>query len=167
MFYNSYVVHKNIHIKIAIVLATILLFSSCKEIDVFEKNTNIPNMQWQNNFAATGNFIITDTTKAYNVYVVLRHTDAYKYNNIWLGIQLKAPNNDTAITQKINLQLGSDATGWEGVGINDIWEVRKLIVSNSKLFTKKGTYSFSIYQIMRNNPLKDVMSIGLNVQKLP
>ena len=60
----------------------LLLFSSCKQLDVYEKDTTIPKYEWQNDLTVKGSFAITDTLAFYNVFLVLRHTDAYKYNNI-------------------------------------------------------------------------------------
>ncbi len=150
-------------IKDAFVFLIIISFlSGCSEIELFEKNTTIPNLKWQNNFKATGVFNITDTTCLYNVFVVLRHTDAYAYNNIWLNIGLQEPG-DNMKTKRNNLSLVStDAQGWEGVGMNDILEVRKPI---AQLPLKKGNYSFSIAQIMRDNPLENIMSVGLRLEK--
>jgi gliding motility-associated lipoprotein GldH len=153
---------KKYRIKYTIVfLLSIGLLSACTQTELFEKNTPIPNLKWQNNFMATGTFNISDTTSLYNVFVVLRHTDAYAYNNIWLNIGLQSPN-DTMHIQKINLSLGSDAQGWEGIGMNDIWEVRKQI---AHLPLKKGNYNFNIGQIMRDNPLQHIMSVGLRLEK--
>ena len=140
-------------------------FISCREIDLFEKNIAVPNMQWFNNYDASGSFIIKDTTGTYNVFIVLRHTDAYLYNNIWLNVGLQAPGDAGLKYQKINLTLGNDAKGWEGIGMNDIWEVRKLISGVPKKFIKAGTYNFSIAQLMRDNPLQHIISVGLSIQK--
>ena len=137
---------------------------SCRQLDVYEKNTPIPHYQWQHNFAVSGTFHISDTTAAYNIYIVLRHTDAYKYNNIWLKAGLQAPG-DTMLLQNINLTLASDARGWEGSGMNDIWEVRKLLNSQPRRFKKSGDYTFTITQIMRDAALTDIMSVGMRVQK--
>lgn len=145
-------------------VAMVLTAFSCKQVDVYEKNTPIPHYKWQQNFAATGSFIIKDTLAAYNIYIVLRHTDAYKYNNIWLNVGLRAPG-DTMFFQNLNLTLANDATGWEGSGMNDIWEVRKLVNGQPRRFIKNGEYTFSITQIMRDNPLAGIMSAGLRVQK--
>ena len=141
-----------------------LLFSSCKQIDVYEKHTVIPKYEWQSSFSATGDFLITDTISAYSIYLVLRHTDAYQYNNIWLNIGLQAPG-DSMYMQKVNLILGDDASGWEGTGMNDILEIRKLLNGKPRRFKQAGKYSFTISQIMRNNPLLNVMSAGLRVEK--
>jgi gliding motility-associated lipoprotein GldH len=148
--------------KFVIIFIVVYSLNACNQIELFEKNTPIPNLKWQNNFNATGVFNITDTTSLYNVFVVLRHTDAYTYNNIWLNIGLQAPG-DSMKKQKINLTLGSDAQGWEGVGMNDIWEVRKPI---ARLPLKKGDYNFSIAQTMRDNPLQNIMSVGLRLEKI-
>lgn len=138
---------------------------SCREIDLFEKNISIPDMRWYNNFNSNGTFEIKDTTSTYNVYLVLRHTDAYLYNNIWLNVGLQSPGQDAMQYQKINIILGNDAQGWDGVGMNDIWEVRKLLSGEPKRFIKSGQYNFSITQLMRDNPLLQIISIGMSVQK--
>ena len=151
--------------KLLLITLISIAFISCREIDLFEKNIAVPNMQWFNNFDATGSFIIKDTNSNYNVLIVLRHTDAYLYNNIWLNIGLQAPGDPGLKYQKINLTLGNDAKGWEGVGMNDIWEVRKLISGVPKRFIKAGTYNFSIAQLMRDNPLQNIISVGLSIQK--
>src|SRR6218665_3352043 len=112
------------NIVFSILVVSGLLFS-CTQMEVYEKNSPIPNYEWRSDFAATGSFDITDTLSAYNIYIVLRHTDAYNYNNIWLNVGLQAPGDDSLRYQKVDLPLGSDASGWEGTGMNDIWELRK------------------------------------------
>jgi len=144
----------------------LLVFSSCRQIDVFEKNTPIPKYEWKHGFAASGTFVIQDTLAAYNLSLVLRHTDAYAYNNIWLNVGLQSPG-DSMYFQKVDLSLGNDATGWEGAGMNDIWEVRKLLNGQPRRFKKKGEYRFQIMHIMRDDPLNNVMSAGLRVEKKP
>ena len=143
-------------------IAFILLLTSCKQLDTFEKDTNIPKYEWKSSFAATGNFLVSDTTSIYDAYIVIRHTDAYKYNNIWLNLGIQFPG-DSMQYQKINVDLASDAEGWKGTGMNDIWEIRKQIFSNP--LKKPGTYNFTITQIMRDDPLPAVMSAGLRLEK--
>jgi gliding motility-associated lipoprotein GldH len=145
-------------------IASCFLLNSCTQIDIFEKNTVIPKYEWQQGFTAKGDFIISDTNSAYSIYLVLRHTDAYQYNNIWLNIGLQPPGDSMRI-QKVNIILGDDANGWEGTGTNDIWEVRKLLNGAPRRFKQAGKYSFNISQIMRDNPLHHIMSAGLHIKK--
>jgi gliding motility-associated lipoprotein GldH len=139
--------------------------TSCKQLDVFEKNTTIPNYNWASDYVAKGDLAIVDTTSAYNLYVVLRHTDAYKYNNIWLNIKLNS-GVDTLVNQKEDIGLATDATGWEGIGMNDIREIRKKITPQPFKFKKSGNYTYQIQQVMRDNPLTNVMSAGIRFEKV-
>ncbi len=143
----------------------ITLLGSCTKIDLFEKQVSIPDQQWfyrnQPQFA----FDITDTTSLYNIYVILRHTDGYEYNNIWLRLGSTAPG-DTTRYQNINLSLATDLKGWDGSGMDDIFEVRKIITPGPVPIKKPGTYTFTVEQIMRENPLKHILSVGLRVEKV-
>jgi gliding motility-associated lipoprotein GldH len=157
---------KKIRLKkiIAILLLTVLLFS-CAKIDLFEQQSEIPSQQWFYENNPTFTFQVTDTTSLYNLYIVLRHTDAYNYNNIWLRLGSKGPG-DTIHFQNINLLLANDANGWEGTGSDDIFEVRKNITPGPVPFKKQGIYTFSIAQIMRENPLEHILNVGFRVEKI-
>jgi gliding motility-associated lipoprotein GldH len=157
MLFKKYILYFLIIISICI--------SSCTQLQLFEKNSTIPNNKWNANFTATGSFDIKDTGSFYNIYIIIRHTDAYKYNNIWLNIGFQAPA-DTIFNQKREIILGTDISGWVGVGMNDIWEVRELLTPIPRKFKKTGTYHFSIQHIMRDNPLLYIMAVGLRVQKV-
>jgi gliding motility-associated lipoprotein GldH len=132
---------------------------------MFEKTTHIPSQAWSYDFKPSFTFTITDTSSAYNVYIVIRHTDAYNYNNLWLTVGSKAPG-DTLRSQNINIELGNDAKGWEGTGMDDIFEVRKNITPGPVPFRKAGDYTFSIAQIMRENPLLHILDVGIRVEKV-
>lgn len=137
----------------------------CGKINLFEKQAKIPSQSWFYNNVPEFTFQITDTSALYNIYVVLRHTDQYQYKNIWLNIGSEAPG-DSMKFQKINLRLAQDNSGWEGTGMDDIFEVRKNISPGPVLFRKPGMYTFSLAQIMRENPLKYIMNVGVRVEKV-
>lgn len=143
-----------------------LVLSSCGNIDLFEKQDTIPRQEWYYNNVPEFKFNIRDTSSLYNIYVVVRHTDQYNYNNIWLQIGSKFPG-DSMQYKKLNLKLGNDASGWEGIGMDDIYEVRAIITPGPVAFRKSGDYVFSIGQIMRDNPLLHILNIGLRVEKVP
>ena len=148
-----------------IYFSVILLVAGCAKINLFEKSVPIPAQTWNYNYKPSFNFSISDTSATYTVYIVLRHTDAYKYNNIWLSLGSQAPG-DTMRFQNINLQLANDQKGWEGTGMDDIYEVRKNITPGPVPFRRAGMYTFTLAQIMRENPLEHILDIGLRVEKL-
>ena len=144
---------------------TVVVFlMCCKSIDTYELNCPIPNHAWNSTFIVKGSFMISDTTSLYNMYVVLRHTDAYKYNNIWMNIGLQYPQENMKY-KKVNLSLGSDQSGWEGTGVDDIWHVKKRLNKQPFKFQKSGQFRYSISNIMRDDPLLHVMSVGVCVEK--
>ncbi len=143
----------------------ILLAASCIKIDQFEKTMKIPSREWFYNNTPAFTFHITDTNTLYNLYIVLRHTDAYNYNNIWLRLGTQFPG-DSMKFQNINLTLASDSKGWEGNGMDDIFEVRKNISRGPVSFKKPGDYTFSVSQIMRENPLENILNVGVRVEKV-
>ena len=142
-----------------------LSLTGCTHLDLFEKITIIPEQKWFYNNKPEFSFDIGDTVATYNIFIVLRHTDSYEYNNIWLRLGSKAPGESVNF-QNLDLTLGTDAKGWLGEGMDDIFDVRKNITSGPVSFKKKGTYTFSIAQIMRENPLKHILNVGIRVEKV-
>jgi gliding motility-associated lipoprotein GldH len=151
--------------KIRFIIFVCAIFVSCIKINLFEKQAVIPSQQWFYNDVPEFSFHINDTTSLYNVYIVLRHTDLYQYNNIWLRVGLKTPK-DSIHFQNINVILGTDSKGWQGTGMDDIFEVRKNISAAPFTFKTAGDYTFSVAQIMRENPLNYILNVGIRIEKV-
>lgn len=149
-----------------VTVAMLVGIQSCVNIDVFEKNVSIPNQEWSSSFRPEIRFEITDTTSLYNIYVVLRHTNAYRYNNIWLNIYTQSPA-DSVHKERLDLRLATDDKGWLGSGMDDIFEHRILVNRGQPLrFPRAGEYTFRLEQIMREEPLLHVMNVGIRVEKV-
>lgn len=144
------------------VLALLIAVVSCTTLDTFEKNVAIPDQQWHSTFIPEISFDISDTIPAYNLYVVVRHTDAYRYNNLWINLYSQLPDGKTN-KQRFELRLATDDKGWLGSGMDDIFEHRILIAPVH--FPKSGIYRFRIENIMRDDPLEHVMNIGIRIEK--
>jgi gliding motility-associated lipoprotein GldH len=140
-----------------------LFLIACSSIGVFEKNIAFKNQEWAAANKPSFSFHISDTMAAYHIYLVLRHTDAYSYNNIWLKLHRKGP--DTSYTQQIDLRLANNNQGWLGTGMDDVWEQRIALTQGTTQFRKSGDYEFTLEQVMRQDPLQHIMNIGLRVEK--
>ncbi len=148
----------------------ILLFASAlvschTNVGVFEKNVPIPNQAWSSDFKPTIQFTVTDTTSRYNIFAVIRHSDAYPFNNIWLNIYTRIPGDTVAKKQQLDLRLATDDKGWLGSGMDDIFEHRILITAQPEPLTRAGVYTFSLENIMRVDPLTGVLNAGIRVEK--
>lgn len=144
-----------------------LLFVSCTSVELFEKTTKIPGHSWKNSYQPSFTFIIKDTASPYELFLILRHTDRYNFNNIYINLHTKQPGADTTQTARFDLRLATDNEGWLGSGMDDIYEHRIPLtpVGGQFYFKKSGKYTFSIEQIMRENPLKNVLDAGLRIEK--
>jgi gliding motility-associated lipoprotein GldH len=64
-----------------------------------------------------------------------------------------------------DLPLASNEKGWLGSAMDDIYEQRVLIQPQTK-FKKPGDYHFTLQEIMREDPLKHVLNVGIRVEKV-
>ena len=152
-----------------LLIACCLSWAGCSlPSDVFEKDIALPGQQWAGNFRPTISFDISaqDTVNRYNVYLVLRHTDAYNYNNIWIRGTVRQPGDTASRSERYDLSLADNEKGWTGSGMDDIYEHRIEIQHLTK-FDHPGTYSFTLEQIMREDPLKHVLNVGVRIEKVP
>ena len=153
-------------ISLALLISYSLFFASCiPSIDVFEKDIAIPQQQWRSSFKPEIIFQVTDTASSYNVYLVVRHGDAYNYNNIWIKASVQQPGDATIHSQRFNLALATNEKGWLGSAMDDIYEHRVLVQPQTK-FKKAGNYHFTLEQIMREDPLLHILNAGLRVEKV-
>jgi len=153
----------NVQLKTSyIVLLTSYFFSSCATIDLYEKNITLPGHEWKSSFKPEFSFIIKDTTSFYQVYFIIRHGEKYNYNNIWINLYSQPPG-DTLHKAPYELLLASNEKGWLASGLDDIYEHRIKLTDDIKL--KAGEYKFRLENIMREDPLQSVLSVGLRVEK--
>ena len=141
----------------------LLCLASCTTIDLYEKTVSIPGHSWKNSFKPSFTFTIKDTSSPYQLFVVLRHNDKYSFNNIYLNLSTKQPGQDTAQVVRYDLRLATDNEGWLASGMDDIYEHRIKLTGDIKL--KAGVYKFSVENIMREDPLQNVLNVGLRVEK--
>jgi gliding motility-associated lipoprotein GldH len=146
-------------------LAGLLLNACSFTTGTFEKSVSLPDHQWSSSVKPDIEFNITDTVSLYNIYIVLRHSDAYHFNNIYVRATVTEPGDGRPKAGDYDLQLANNEKGWIGTAMDDIYDARLLIQPRTR-FTKAGTYHFVIEQLMREDPLKNMLSVGLRVEKM-
>lgn len=150
--------------KFIVPFVSLLFCVGCMKLNRFEKHVEIPKQQWSYAFKPEFEFEISDTISSHNAFVILRHTDAYAYKNIWLNISTLQPGDSTYKTERFEFNLQQPDGKWLGTGYGDIWEVRHPLFQNVQ-FTKKGIYKIQLHQIMRDNPLPHIMNAGIRIEK--
>jgi len=143
-----------------------VLHASCTEVNVFEKNITIPHHSWSSKFKPEVTFTIDDTLSRYKIYIVLRHSDAYRFKNIWINLHTESPSG-VLRNQPLDLQLATDSEGWVAAnGMDDLFEHRIMITPpGSPQTLRAGTYKFKLENIMREDPLNHVWNVGIRLEK--
>ena len=144
-------------------IITIVMFISCDSSIVFEEYKSFENQKWNTDSAAFFNYANSDTTSKNTIKIKLRHTVEYEFQNLFLFIE-------TDVIDTVELMLANKEGMWLGSGIGDVREF-EFEYQNTKLFNKKGNYSFKIEQAMRYGVaekiqvLNNVLAVGLSIEK--
>ncbi len=136
---------------------------SCNTIDVYEKTMPLPRHEWSSKNVLPFTFVAKDSLSYYNVYLVLRHTEAYHFNNMWIDFSAAFPGQKPRI-QRLNITL-ANTKGWLGTAMDDIIEQRVLLFSKPTKLAA-GSYTFSLRQVMREDPLENIVNAGIRVEKV-
>lgn len=145
-------------------LVSCLLYG-CTTIDLYEKTVTIPQHAWKSNFRPSFEFNIKDTTSQYRIFLILRHNEKYSFSNIYINLYVKGPGQDSTLQIQKDLTLATNEKGWLASGMDDIYEHR--IELSEKQSLKAGTYTFTLEQIMREDPLQNVLNAGIRLEKQP
>jgi gliding motility-associated lipoprotein GldH len=145
-------------------LFAIVMMQSCLQTGLFEKHVTLKDHAWSSNYTPNISFDITDTASAYNIFFVVRHTDAFAFNNLWVRIKSKSPGDSAFSSQQFDLPLATQ-NKWTGTGMDDIFEHRILLFRRPVKFSRPGQYQFVLEHIMRENPLREVMNVGIRLEK--
>jgi gliding motility-associated lipoprotein GldH len=148
-----------------VLFALLLLLIGCTTAGINEQSVAIPDHAWRSSYSPSFTFSVSDTQSRYRVYIVLRHTDAYRYKNLWLQLGVKVPG-DSLLTDRRNLILATDDKGWLGKGMDDIYEHRILLNEEPAYFRKAGSYTYTLSHLMREDPLEHVMNAGIRIEKV-
>jgi gliding motility-associated lipoprotein GldH len=148
---------------VALLVSCILYFASCTTVDLYEKSVTIPRHQWESSFKPRFEFTIKDTSSPYQLFFILRHNEKYSFNNIYINVYVKGPGQDSVLKIQKDLLLATNEQGWLATAMDDIYEHRIPLALEQSL--KAGTYTFTIEQIMRQDPLKNVLNAGLRIEK--
>ncbi len=145
-------------------LSSFVILTACANNDVYFQYQTIQHDGWNKDSVLTFDVNITDTISAYNIYVNIRNTSDYPYQNLWLFLNKLNPDS-TLVNDSIECYLADQHGKWLGSGVGSIKEMPVLYEQN-KHFKARGIYKYEITQGMREDVLKGVNDIGIRVEKI-
>ncbi len=155
--------------KYLVVLVGIVLFISCDSKIIFSQNKSLPN-GWNKEEVIKFDFPKLDSLKTYNLFINLRNTNDYRYNNIFLIAEINFPHGKT-VTDTLEYKMSNPDGSWLGTGIGSVKE-NKLWYKEHVSLSENGIYKISISQAVRNNGnvdgvsnLEGITDIGISVEE--
>lgn len=153
--------------KILTVVLLSMMFLGCDKNVVYKAHEDIEDGLWYIKNTPTFKVEITDTLQRYNLYYVLRNALQYPYYNLYLTRKITDPSGKAISTTLEEVFLSNQTTGKPfGKGLGDLFDHKIPFLKNHQ-FKQSGTYTFTLTQSMRQNPLPFIISIGISVEKVP
>lgn len=147
-----------------------MVIVGCDSNRVFDAYKSVPNI-WHKDSVVSIKVNPPDSTKAYNLFVNLRNTNDYKYNNLFLIVEMVFPHGKT-ITDTLEYRMADPSGKLLGTGYTSIKE-NKLWYKESVIFKEAGEYTVNIQHAMRENGkvngvinLEGVTDIGFRIEKI-
>ncbi len=145
-------------------LLSLLIMTSCNRERIYDSYQPLSNYTWTYNDVKTFPVEIKKAGEVCNIYISLRHTDAYIFNNLWVSMNMKKPDGSIE-SKRFPFKLAADDGRWLGFSIGDIYDNRYLVIENY-IFPKSGIYEFSLRHDMRADDIEGLMDVGLSIKKV-
>lgn len=133
---------------IATLILGITTLISCNQDAVFDQYQTISG-GWDINTPVTFTIENPDTLLDYDVFITLRNTNEYQYNNLFLITALDFPHGKKFV-DTLEYTMAAPDGSWLGQGFNDVKE-SKLWYREGVRFRESGTYTMSISHAVRKN----------------
>jgi gliding motility-associated lipoprotein GldH len=153
-------------LKYALLLLGVAWLMACSDPKtVFKEYADIPDGRWFVKNTPAFSFRIADASVLYNLFYNVRNAKSYPYYNLYLTRFLTDSTGKLLESRLDELILMDEKTGKPlGDGLGDIFD-HKVLIRQGYRFPHPGLYKLTVKQYMRQDPLPDVLSLGLTVEK--
>jgi gliding motility-associated lipoprotein GldH len=148
----------------------LILFVSCDTGVTVSKTKSLSGV-WNKSEVVSFDIPQLDSIKIYNVFLHIRNSNEYKYNNLFLIVSMNFPHGKT-VTDTLEYRMANLDGTWLGDGIGSIKE-NKFWYKEDVSFIEDGIYTISISQAVRNNGdvdgvtnLEGITDVGFSVEEV-
>lgn len=146
-----------------LLLALVLLLTACQGDIVSSAHHDLPERGWSLTDTVYLDLAVKDTAQAYDLALMLRHTEQYNYQNLWFFIQssdsLSPVRSDT-----VPAYLADDRGQWLGTRTGRYYS-GYVYVRRGIVFPQAGTYTFAVVHGMRDSVIYGIADVGMEVRK--
>lgn len=154
---------------IVLLCVLFLSFAACDSKSVFDDYETVPEV-WNKDKEISFKVSPPDSIKPYNLFVNLRNTNAYKYSNLFLIVEMNFPHGKS-IVDTLEYKMAKPNGEFLGTGLSSVKE-NKLWYKEDVVFNESGEYTVNIKHAMRENGevngianLEGVTDIGFRIEK--
>ena len=155
--------------KFLVILSVMMLMVSCDTNTVVSETQAISGGFWNKDKAVHFTFASPDTTANYNMFLHLRNTNDYTYNNIYLLVSLQYPFGKK-VTDTLEYRMANPDGTWLGEGLGNVKE-SKLWYKEGVQLNESGDYTLTIERAIRNNGeaegvtnLEGITDVGFSIE---
>jgi len=150
-------------LKLLVITAiTSMLIAACSDNYVYNGYVTMPHERWHADSLASFRVPVSDTITFYNLFVNVRNTTDYPYQNLYLFINITAPNG-ASVRDTFECYLADDHGKWLGKGKGKLRDNRFIYRQNIR-FSTEGDYTVTLQQAMRVEQLKGISEVGFRVE---
>lgn len=142
----------------------ILSLSACDFNVKYQGDNEIENSSWKISNVLVHNVDIMDTMEVYNMFISVRNTVDYKYENLFMFVTTKFPNGKIA-KDTLECILADKMGKWYGKGTGK-YRDSKILFKPRVRFPQNGKYTIEIQQAMREDPMEGISNIGIILEKV-
>lgn len=148
---------------IGVFIAAFGLLASCQPKEIAQDFRTLDG-RWRYDSTYVFPFEITDTTRSYHLYYLLRNTQNYTYSNLFLRYKLTGPDSSFRFDERLKENYLFDPVTGEpfGRGIADLYEHEFRLLKDFR-FAKAGRYALHLRQYMRTDTLTEVQAVGFRL----
>ncbi len=151
------------------IIFIIFVFFGCTSNEIYQEYKSLPGY-WQHDDFLQFTLPEFDSTAVYNIFLNIRSTNEYPYNNLFLICAMNFPNGKV-VTDTLEYQMAHPDGTWLGTG-NSIKD-NKLWYREEIRFFEEGNYTLHIKQAMRNinevegvSKLLGIRDVGVSIEKV-
>lgn len=148
-----------IHFSLLGFLILCLVISGCSNDSQFEKFENIDGDAWMNTDTLEFDYVIDSAMNLERAELHLRHTSTYQFRNLWLQVEHSIDDVKNSARQEIDLAAASGT--WYGDKTGTYLNYAQELDGK---FLNPGQHKIRIVQIMRQDPLLGIQSVGLTIE---
>jgi gliding motility-associated lipoprotein GldH len=157
--------------KNSLILSLILLVSvfSCGDNAVFDEYRSVTTA-WNENDIVSFKMNPNDTVQPYNLFLNIRNTEAYRFNNLFLIVEMDFPNGKI-IKDTLEYRMAHKSGKLMGEGFGAV-KANKLWYKEAVKFKESGNYQVKIQHAMRKSDeikgitnLQGITDVGFRIEK--